>query len=104
MGTVDTGRLWIAGVTCKESLYRLRKTYYECQLLETYGRPGSSFRTSAVPFLPKAGRELMLKSPLSRLVEGCGRGLLMGASSLWLIFHIVFPLGRLQMNKVGRSF
>lgn len=32
------------------------------------GRSGSPFRTSSVVFLPKAGRELMLKSPLLRLV------------------------------------
>ena len=70
------------------------------------GSAGNSLRTSSVPFLPKAGLELILKDPLLMLVvliwwlllvgvwgEGghtVGSG---GRSFVFIRFHIVFFLG-----------
>ncbi len=59
------------------------------------GRAGNSLRTSSVPFLPKAGLELILKDPLLMLVlvgvwgDGgptVGSG---GRSLVFIRFHIV---------------
>ena len=69
VGTSDGGRVSPIPETCNEWLGQLAFTFPGFEIQTYNGRAGKPFRTSPVPFLPKAGRELMLKEPLSTLVE-----------------------------------
>ena len=72
------------------------------------GRAGNSLRTSSVPFLPKAGLELILRDPLLMLVlvgvwgEGGPTVVPGGRSLVFIRFHIV-TLRKAVISKKASS-
>ena len=69
VGTSEIGRLSPIPEICKELLNNELLNVVSVEIETHKGKAGRPLRTSPVPFLPKAGLELMLKDPLLMSVE-----------------------------------